>query len=133
MTVLADYRLAVAADPEIWIALPVDDADIDAAWLTQVAERVGADASDEVSQGALADAVETMRQGADDGFAFWFAPGGAATDAFCHVRLLAGLPNGFSTSDLLTGTASTVAPQVDPLFSAGLGITGTLVRTVSQD
>ena len=133
MTVLEDFRLAVAADPEIWIALPAGDADIEQAWLTQVAERIGADAGNEASQGALADAVETMRAGADDGFAFWFAPGGAATDAFCHVRLLTGLPDGFSTSDLLTGTASTVAPQVDPLSGAGLGVTGTLVRTLSQD
>ncbi|MGO1939058.1 hypothetical protein [Agrococcus casei] len=133
MTSLDALELAVFADPEVWIGLPPEGTPISAAWLTEVAEAVGADEQDDQSQSGLREAVDAMRAGSGEGFAFWFAPSGRPSEAFVHVRILRGLPEAVSTADLLRGVPSTVAPQVDPLFSRGLGVSGQLVRTVVQD
>ena len=67
MTSLDALELAVFADPEVWIGLPPEGAPISAAWLTEVAEAVGADEQDDQSQSGLREAVDAMRAGSRGG------------------------------------------------------------------
>lgn len=130
---LAEHRLVVYADPAAWIALPAAGQELNEAWLDSLADAISADAEDAASRDALADMVEAMRAGTEDGWAYWFAPEGRPTEAYVQVRLLTGLAEDFSPADVLRHAATTVAPQVDPLYSRGLGVTGHLIRVAVQD